>query len=141
VRDIFQARNLELLYLRYGRPTCSAAGVSGILVLMLSAVAKEPIPLATDANGVIRVAETRVPLETIVDVFNTGATPEEIAQDFPVLCLADVYAVITYYLRHREEVEAYLGGRRAAAEKIRREIEARSSQHGLRERLLARLGR
>ena len=71
----------------------------------------------------------------------TGASPEEIAQDFPVLHLDDVYAVITYYLRHRDEVDAHLSERRARAEAIRREIETRSSQTDLRARLLARLGR
>jgi len=108
---------------------------------MVHTATTEPIPISTDANGVIRVAGTRVTLETIVDVFNTGATPEEIAQDFPVLRLADVYAVVTYYLRHREEVEAYLDSRQIAADEIRREIETHSPQSGLRERLLARLGR
>jgi uncharacterized protein (DUF433 family) len=108
---------------------------------MLSAVALEPIPLSTDADGVIRVAGTRITLDTLVDTFMTGASPEEIAQDFPVLQLDDVYAVVTYYLRHRSEVDAYLSERRARADAIRREIEARSPQTGLRDRLLARLGR
>lgn len=108
---------------------------------MLSAAAVEPIPLSTDTNGVIRVAGTRVTLDTVVDTFLTGASPEEIAQDFPVLHLDDVYAVITYYLRHRAEVDTYLRGRRVRAEAIRREIEAHSPQTGLRDRLLARLGR
>lgn len=103
--------------------------------------ALEPIPLSTDANGVIRVAATRVTLDTVIDTFMTGASPEEIAQDFPVLQLDDVYAVITYYLRHRAEVETYLGKRRARAVAIRREIEAHSPQAGLRDLLLARLGR
>ena len=60
-----------------------------------------------------------------VEVFNTGATPEEIAQDFPVLRLDDIYAVITYYLRHRDEVETYLEQRRAQAAEVRRKIEER----------------
>ena len=105
------------------------------------AAAAEPIPLEANADGVIRVGGTRVPLDTVVEVFNTGATPEEIAQDFPVLRLDDIYAVITYYLRHRDEVETYLEQRRAQAAEVRRKIEARSPQAGLRERLLARLGR
>jgi uncharacterized protein (DUF433 family) len=105
---------------------------------MLSAAAVEPIPLATDADGVIRVAGTRVTLDTVIDTFLTGASPGEIAQDFPVLGLADVYAVITYYLRHRSDVDAYLQERRAKGQAIRREIEAHSPQTGLRERLLAR---
>ena len=108
---------------------------------MLHDTTAEPIPLATDADGVIRVAGTRVPLETVINVYDTGATPEEIAQDFPVLRLDDVYAVITYYLRHRDEVAAYLQERRALAEEVRAEVERRFPQTGLRERLLARLER
>ena len=90
---------------------------------MTLAVAAEPIPLETTADGVIRVGGTRVPLETVVQVFDSGATPEEIAQDFPVLRLDDVYAVITYYLRHRDEVESYLQARRSQAEEVRRKVE------------------
>lgn len=82
----------------------------------------EPIPLSTDADGVIRVAGTRITLDTVIDTFMTGASPEEIAQDFPVLRLDDIYAVITYYLRHRDEVDSYLRERRNRAEAIRREI-------------------
>src|SRR3954453_5345184 len=89
---------------------------------MLNTAALEPIPLSIDADGVIRVADTRVTLDTVVDTFMTGASPEEIAQDFPVLHLDDIYAVITYYLRHRGEVDAYLRERRARAEVIRSEI-------------------
>jgi uncharacterized protein (DUF433 family) len=108
---------------------------------MLSTAAVEPIPLSTDADGVIRVAGTRVTLDTVIYTFLTGASPEEIAQDFPVLRLDDLYAVLTYYLRHRDEVDAYLRERRARADTIRGEIEAHSPQTGLRDRLLARLGR
>jgi uncharacterized protein (DUF433 family) len=111
------------------------------LQVMLNVAAVEPIPLATDTDGLIRVAGTRVTLDTVIDTFLTGASPEEISQDFPVLGLDDVYAVITYYLRHRSDVDAYLQGRRVRGRAIRREIEAHSPQAGLRERLLARLGR
>ncbi len=108
---------------------------------MSLAAAVEPIPLEANADGVIRVGGTRVPLDTVVDVFNAGATPEEIAQDFPVLRLDDIYAVITYYLRHRDEAETYIQQRREQAIGLRRKIEARFPQTGLRERLMARLGR
>jgi len=108
---------------------------------MLNVAKHEPIPISKDADGVIRVAETRVTLESVVDLFNTGASPEEIAQDFPVLQLDDVYAVITYYLRHRKEVDAYLTQRSDLADSARAKIEARMPQTGLRDRLLSRLGR
>ncbi len=109
--------------------------------IMTFAVVAEPIPLETSEDGVIRVGGTRIPLETVVHGFNNGATPEEIVQDFPVLRLDDIYAVITYCLRHREEVAAYLKTRQAQAEEVRRRVESRYSQTGLRKQLRARLGR
>jgi uncharacterized protein (DUF433 family) len=98
----------------------------------------ETVPLNFGADDVIRVAGTRVPLDTVVEAFEGGATAEEISADFPVLQLGDVYAVLTYYLRHRAEVEAYLERRRAVREQVRRGNEARGSYADLRRRLLAR---
>ena len=98
----------------------------------------ERVPIHTDAHGVVRVAGTRVTLETIVDAFAAGATAEEIAQQYPTVPLVDVYSVITYYLRNQPEVEAYLDVREALAERVRGEVEARFPSAGIRERLLAR---
>lgn len=51
----------------------------------------------------------RVSLDSIVYRFLEGLSPESIATDcFPVLSLEEVYGAITYYLAHREEVDAYL---------------------------------
>jgi hypothetical protein len=55
-----------------------------------------------------------------------------------VLHLADVYAVITYYLQHQDEVDAYLAERRRQIGEAEREITARFPNAGVRERLLAR---
>jgi hypothetical protein len=52
--------------------------------------------------------------------------------------LADVYAVISYYLRHQNDVEAYLQQRQERAEGVRVENERQFPSHGLRDRLLAR---
>jgi uncharacterized protein (DUF433 family) len=98
----------------------------------------EPIPLTKTADGVFRVGETRVTLDTVITSYNLGATPEEIVQQFPTLGLADVYAVVTYYLRHKTEVEAYLNERRERAKAVREENEKRFPAEGLRERLLSR---
>ena len=46
-------------------------------------------------------------------------------QSFSSLDLADVYAVISYYLRHRSKIEAYVRRRREQADEVRRENEAR----------------
>ena len=94
-----------------------------------------------DDGSVVRVAGTRLTLDTVVGAFRRGATAEEIAQDYPPVSLPDVYAVIAYYLRHREEVEAYLATRARTHAELRREIEGRPMYQELRERLLARIDR
>lgn len=101
-------------------------------------VTAEPAPLATDADGVVRVASTRVTLDTIVAAYREGMTPEGIVEQYPSLRLADVYSVIGYVLGHAEEVDRYLGERRHLAETVRRENEARFDPVGVRDRLLAR---
>ena len=65
------------------------------------------VPLFDDGQNGLRVLGTRVLLERIVHAFEDGATPEGIVQSYDTLALADVYAVLTWYLRHRAEVEDY----------------------------------
>ena len=96
------------------------------------------VPLEVTEDGPIRVSGTRVTLDTIVAAFEQGETPESIVDQYPGLALDDVYAVVAYYLRNREEVAAYLQERGRKAEAVRRQVESRHSQNGLREQLLAR---
>ncbi|HEY8503194.1 MAG TPA: DUF433 domain-containing protein [Gemmataceae bacterium] len=100
-----------------------------------------PLPLRADADGVVRVGGTRVTLDTVIAAFKRGATAEQIAHDYPVLDLADVYAAISFYLNRRDEVERYLAEQRREAEEVRARMEARFDPHGIRERLLARRSR
>ena len=97
------------------------------------------VPLFDDEQGGLRVTGTRVLLERIVHAFEDGATPEGIVQSYDTLQLADVYAVLTWYLRHKAEVEDYLRRRAQEAEAIRRTIEAKQPDRAeLRARLMAR---
>ena len=102
------------------------------------ALENPPLPLLVDADGVVRVGRTRVTLETVITAFLNGSTAEQIAQDYAVLQLADVYAVIHFYLRQREQVEPYLAERRAAGEATQRQIESQCDPQVIRDRLLAR---
>jgi uncharacterized protein (DUF433 family) len=102
------------------------------------AAVTEKIPIETDKDGVIRVGNTRVTLETLVSAFNGGSTAEEIAYQFPVLNLADVYALITYYLRNRDIVEKYLNNRIILAEQVKRRNQKNKHMDDIRKRLLAR---
>ena len=106
---------------------------------MTLALAIDPVPLVEAENGrVIRVAGTRVNLETLVSAYKAGSTPEQIAEDFSPVTLADVYAVIAYYLHHREEVESYFRQSAAWGDQIERELTAGVDFGELRERLLDR---
>lgn len=96
------------------------------------------IPLRKDETGAVRVGGTRVLLELVIRAFQDGATPEAIVQRYSSLNLADVYAVIAYYLRHREQVEDYLNQREQQAEQIQRTIESQQPDMSeIRRRLLA----
>jgi uncharacterized protein (DUF433 family) len=105
---------------------------------MTLSIKETPIPLTSDSDGVVRVARTRVTLDTVVAAFAEGATAEEIVQQYPSLDLAAVYSVLAYYLRHRAEVDAYLNEQQEQAEAVRKYNESRCDPSGVRDRLLAR---
>jgi len=56
----------------------------------------------------IRIRGTRVGLETVVNDYLNAFSPEEIAIRYPTLTLEQVYAVITYYLRNKNDVDNYM---------------------------------
>jgi uncharacterized protein (DUF433 family) len=96
------------------------------------------IPLSTDAYGAIRVRGTRVLLDVIIVAFQAGATPEDIAQQFPNVALPDVYLIIAHYLTHTAEIDAYLSQRQTEAAGLQCAIETRFNPVGIRAGLLAR---
>jgi uncharacterized protein (DUF433 family) len=104
----------------------------------MTAEVLDAIPLSKDAHGVYRVGGSRVTLDLVVRAFNRGATPEEIAQDFPSLRLPDIYQVIGYYLKHGSELAEYFECRNREEETMREAHQEEWSPRGLRERLLAR---
>ncbi|MBL8797756.1 MAG: DUF433 domain-containing protein [Planctomycetia bacterium] len=99
----------------------------------------DPVPLRVDDGGAIRVGPSRVILDLVIHAYQTGDAPETIVHKYPTLHLADVYAVISYYLRHRGEVDDFLRQREAEAAELQRKIEASQPPlPDLRSRWLAR---
>jgi uncharacterized protein (DUF433 family) len=96
------------------------------------------IPLGEDADGIVRALGSRVTLDSIVAVFDRGATPEEVVQSFPSLALGDVYSILAWVVARRAEVELYLERRSTDEASAREEVEHRSPMVELRARLLAR---
>jgi uncharacterized protein (DUF433 family) len=97
----------------------------------------EPHPLRTDEGGAIRVGKSRVSFDVVVEQYENGMTPEDLVRAYDTLALADVHAAIAFYLRHREEVQAYLKQRKEEAASLRAKIEAERPRV-TREELLAR---
>jgi uncharacterized protein (DUF433 family) len=101
-------------------------------------IENEQVPLNVDSHGVIRVGGTRVTLDTVIAAFKEGATAEEIVCRYPTLHLADVYAVLSYYLRRKQEIETYLRQREHQSEQVRQQYQTLFELDGVRDRLLAR---
>lgn len=95
-------------------------------------------PLREDEHGVIRLGSTRVSLESVVIAFDRGASAEEIAESFPSVELATVYATLAYVLTERDRVDQYLSQRKTSVDELRAEAERRFPADGLRARLLSR---
>ena len=100
------------------------------------------LPLHLTEDGTIRIADSRVSIDSVVHHYKLGASAEQIVQKFPGLDLADVYAVIAYYLKNEEAVEEYLRQQEAKGNAIQQQIEVDPQMQKrtaeLRARLLSR---
>jgi uncharacterized protein (DUF433 family) len=105
---------------------------------MSVALVLKDAPIEADIQGVMRVAKTRVTLDTVVTAFLEGCMPEEIGEQYPSLQLSDIYLVIGYYLKHQKDVHKYLMERQQQTSLIRQDAERRFNPVGIRDRLLAR---
>jgi len=105
---------------------------------MSLAIDVEAPPLKQWADGSIRVGNTRVTLETLLLAYKGGESPEKLADDFDVLTLAEVYAAVAFYLRHKDEVEDYLAERVELAAELRKKITSRQGPNPSKSELLAR---
>lgn len=97
------------------------------------------LPLRLTEDGTIRIADSRVSLDSVVHHYKLGASAEQIAQKFPALDLADVYAAITYYLNHEEAVEEYLREQESKGDEIQKKIESDPQYQKILSELRARL--
>jgi uncharacterized protein (DUF433 family) len=56
-------------------------------------------------DGSFYLRDNRVPLAYLVREFQHGEPPETIRAHYPTLSLEQVYAAITFYLGHKDEVD------------------------------------
>ncbi len=101
----------------------------------------DPAPLRVDETGTIRVGDTRITLDVLLNYLFHGVQPEQLVSQewYPALSLADIHGTLAYYYRHQAEVDNYLAQRRDEADKRQAEIEAKhSSFDEVKDRLLAK---
>lgn len=83
------------------------------------------LPLQMDEDRQIRVSGTRITLHTILKAYNAGMHAEAIHEAFPTLPLADVHAIISYYLAEKDVVDVYLNQVDIEGERIKNEWQSR----------------
>jgi uncharacterized protein (DUF433 family) len=60
-----------------------------------------------ERNGGYYLAGTRVSLDSIVQCFNEGLSPETILGEFETLTLTQVFGAITFYLENQPAIDTY----------------------------------
>jgi uncharacterized protein (DUF433 family) len=71
-----------------------------ILMSLLETLITEPPPLRLDEGGVLRVAGTRVRLDSVITAFQGGCGVADIQRKFPSLDQADIYGEWEGRVRH-----------------------------------------
>ncbi len=60
-------------------------------------------------EGNLYIGDSRVTLQTLIEAWQSGRTPEQLHDSFPTVPLVAIYGAITYYLEHKGEADAFFG--------------------------------
>lgn len=90
----------------------------------------EPIPLAADEHGTIRVAGTRVTLESVIEHYQACYCTKQVAAQFDVLHPRHVYLVVGFYLRHYKVVRDYMERQKQVADALQERITRQQGKLG-----------
>lgn len=59
-------------------------------------------------DGALWISGHRVGIDLLLEAYKDGVSPEQIAEQFDTIRLEDVYPAITYYLRNKDWLDAWL---------------------------------
>jgi uncharacterized protein (DUF433 family) len=79
-------------------------------------------------GGRLRIDGTRITINQMAVLYKQGSSPEEIADQYPHLTLAQIYTALAYYHANREEVEGDLAAERAEADMLEKEFQQSGRQ-------------
>jgi len=69
-------------------------------------------------GGRPRIVGTGVTVQRIVGWYKIGLSPEEIAEEFGHLTLAQIYTALAYYHANRDEIESAIAADAAEADRL-----------------------
>ena len=81
-------------------------------------------------GGRPQIAGTGVSVQRIVGWYKMGQTPEEIADQYGHLSLAQVYAALAYYHANRDQIEGYLAQEEADYNRLASTHESKDDHSG-----------
>jgi uncharacterized protein (DUF433 family) len=81
-----------------------------------------------ERDGNLYVGDTRVQVQGVIAQWQHGLSPEEVQRCFPHVPLVAVYATITYYLEHREELDAFFHEQDELFARLKAESEAKNPE-------------
>ena len=58
-------------------------------------------------EGNLYIGQSRVTLQTLIEAWQSGRTPEQLQDSFPTLPLVAIYGAIMHYLEHKDESDAF----------------------------------
>jgi uncharacterized protein (DUF433 family) len=92
--------------------------------------------IVLDDKGVARIAGGRSKVTQIATDVRNGMSPEMISEAYPHLSLAQIYAALSYYHDHKEELDAQIEQGRRLADSLK----SQASPSPTKAELLHRLG-
>jgi uncharacterized protein (DUF433 family) len=75
-----------------------------------------PKEYVKNTEGVYRVGDTRVSLDSLVYLFREGMSVESMVESYPAVSLEQVHGALAFYLANQREIDAYLADGQRTAE-------------------------
>jgi uncharacterized protein (DUF433 family) len=93
--------------------------------------------IVLDDKRIARVAGTRSRVSQIVCDVRNSLTPDQIHESYPHLSLAQIYAALSYYYDHKQEIDAEID----EGIRLANELRAQAMPGATRAELRGRMGR
>ncbi len=92
---------------------------------MSTAISSLLVSSSDVCGGRLRIDGTRVTVNQIATLYKQGYNAEDIADQYPHLTIAQVYAALSHYHANKEDIDADLIAEEQEADALQDEFEAR----------------